>query len=288
VTGIEDPIASAAASFSSQYLEVDDGVELRVLQWQPQQPESDLTLLFVAGWISVVEGWAEVLDALVPRWPIVYIETREKASARIARHQMKVSSFSIYQLADDLVRAAADLGLDVSRTVLFGSSMGANAILEALKQQRLAAAGAFIIGPNIEFHLPWWSPAVIHLPRFTYDAARHLVLWYLRHFRVNAKADPAQMRRYERTVSAAEPIRLKLSARAVARYQVWPELETITSPVALAYAPSDTLHGEDEVAAIAARIPSGSIITCPSNTYMHSAAIVGDLAEFLDPLCGER
>jgi pimeloyl-ACP methyl ester carboxylesterase len=281
VAEINDPIAPVAAVFSEAYLKVDDGIELRALQWQPQQPRSHVTLVLVAGWISVVEGWQEVLRALALRTPIVYIETREKHTARIAGSQMKVSSFSIPRLAEDLITIFADLGIDPERAVLFGSSMGANVILESLKHQRLPVSAAFLIGPNIEFRLPWWSPLIVGLPDFTYHVAKHPALWYLRNFRVNAKEDPAQMRRYERTVNAAEPARLKLSIKAVADYRIWPDLETIRTPVALAYAPSDTLHGEGEVEAIVARIPGSRAIPCPSNTYMHTAEIVDDISRFL-------
>jgi pimeloyl-ACP methyl ester carboxylesterase len=284
VTGISDPIAPVAAVFSKTYQKVDDGIELRVLRWQPQQPRSPVILVLVAGWISVVEGWQEVLRELAPDVEIVYIETREKHTARIAGAQMQVPSFSIPRLADDLITIFADLGIDPERAVLSGSSMGANVILEALKHQRLPVSAAFLIGPNIEFRIPWWSPVLIGLPNFTYHAAKHAALWYLRSFRVNARDDPAQMRRYERTVNAAEPTRLKLSVKAVADYQVWPDLDTIRTPVALAYAPSDTLHGEGEVEAIAARIPGARAIACPSNTYMHTAEVVGDIRRYLEEL----
>jgi pimeloyl-ACP methyl ester carboxylesterase len=284
VTEINDPIAPVAAVFSHEYLNVDEGVELRVLRWRPQQPRSQVTLVIVAGWISVVEGWHEVLRALAPSISIVYIETREKHTARVAGSQMQVDSFSIPRLADDLVAIFTDLDIDPEHAVLFGSSMGANVILESLKHQRLPVSAAFLVGPNIEFRTPWWSPLIVALPDFTYHVVKHPALWYLRNFRVNTKEDPAQMRRYERTVNAAEPARLKLSIKAVAGYQVWPGLDTIRTPVALAYAPSDTLHGEGEVEAIAARIPGSRAIACPSNTYMHTAAVVDDLRKYLREL----
>jgi hypothetical protein len=89
------------------------------------------------------------------------------------------------------------------------------------------------------------------------------------------------MIRYERTLRAADPLRLKLSARAVVGFQAWPELETIAVPVAIAYAPTDTLHGEREVRSIVAAIPGGRAVKCLSNAYMHDARIVDDLERFI-------
>jgi len=194
---------------------------------------------------------------------------------------MRRASFSIPRLADDLIEVSSQLELGGDRTVLFGSSMGSNAILEALKSDRLAARAAFVIGPNAEFHFPWWGRPLVHLPPWVYSSAKPFVLWYLRNFRVNARGDPGQMARYVRTVRAADPRRIMLSARAVIDYEAIPGLETISSPVAVAYAASDTLHGEEEVRRIVDAMPCGVAVSCPTNTYMHTAEVVADLDRFL-------
>jgi hypothetical protein len=72
-----------------------------------------------------------------------------------------------------------------------------------------------------------------------------------------------------------------MSARAVAAYQARPGLESIAVPVAIAFAPSDTLHGEHEVRGILEGIPRGQAVECESNTYMHEAGVVADLDRFL-------
>ena len=110
---------------------------------------------------------------------------------------------------------------------------------------------------------------------------KRFVIWYMRRFRVNARDDPAQMARYVRTIREADPERLKLSALAVVGYSVMPGLETISTPVAVACAASDSLHGEDEVRRIVDAMPHGTAVACPSNTYMHTAAVAGDLESYL-------
>jgi pimeloyl-ACP methyl ester carboxylesterase len=274
-----DPIDSGAA-YSERWLSVQDGVELRVMEWRPDgtgQPP----LYFVAGWVSVVEGWRPLLEVLVRRRPVVYIETREKRSAKIDRRRLRVEEFSVQRLAEDLCEIARVVGADRSSAIWFGSSMGSTALLEALKGARLPARGAFLIGPNATFNFPWWSLPLLRVPAASYSVAKHLVIWYLRHFRVDARREPDQMRRYERTLNAAEPIRLKLSARAVVGYSLWPRLETVTAPVAIAYASSDVLHAESEAKSIVATLPAGIAVECPSNTYMHRAEVARDIEEFI-------
>jgi hypothetical protein len=95
------------------------------------------------------------------------------------------------------------------------------------------------------------------------------------------------MARYVRTIRAADPNRIMLSARAVINYDAMPGLETVTVPVAVAYAASDTLHGENEVQRIVDAMPRGFAVSCPSNTYMHTAAVIADLDKFIEEATSE-
>jgi len=278
---VRDPISVEGAQFSESRLSIEEGVDLLLYEWKPERDTGAEPILFVAGWISLVTGWRPLLEHLVKTRPVYYLETREKRSAEIDRHLMRPASFAIPRLAEDLIVAADRLGLDGDRTVLFGSSMGSNAILEALKNGRLSAKAAFLVGPNAQFHFPWWGRLAVHLPPRVYNMAKPFVLWYLRNFRVNVREDPDQMARYVRTVRSADPKRIMLSARAVIDYNALPGLETISTPVAVAYAGSDILHGQDEVRHLVDAMPRGTAVSCPSNTYMHTAAVAADLERYL-------
>jgi pimeloyl-ACP methyl ester carboxylesterase len=278
---VDNPVPVPGVYFNERRLTVEKGVSLRLYEWRPENDGGADPIFFVAGWISLVTGWVPLLEELVRHRRVYYLETREKESAEITPKLMRPESFSVSRLAEDLVEVSHQLELDGNRTVLFGSSMGSNAILEALKGDRLKAKAAFVVGPNAEFHFPWWGRPLIHLPPWVYSAAKPFVLWYLRTFRVNAREDPEQMARYVRTIRAADPERIMLSAQAVIDYEAMPGLETISSPVAVAYAASDTLHSEEEVGRIVDAMPRGVAVSCPSNTYMHTADVVADLDRFL-------
>jgi pimeloyl-ACP methyl ester carboxylesterase len=275
---IADPIASGV-DFSSRQVEVEPGVRLTVHEWRPGGGAEPL--VFVAGWISVIEGWRPLLEALVRERRVVYIETREKRSAVFARRRLRARDFSIARLAEDLIVVCDRLEVDPATRVLFASSMGSNAVLEAAKHGRLAARGAFLIGPNAEFRFPAWGKALTFMPASIYHLARPFMVWYLERFRVNARSDPEQMARYRRTLKAAHPQRLKLSARAVLGYSLLPGLDTVGIPVAIASAPSDTLHEGEQVSRIVQLLPRGELVECPSNTYMHTAEVAADLNRFV-------
>lgn len=281
-----DPLSLPNAAFSQEYVEVDEGVELLLRGWLPDSPRVAAPLFFIAGWVSVIEGWADLLRALVPTRPVYYVETREKRSARIASDRMDASNFSIPRLGSDLTAIWEHIGFRHQEADLFGSSMGSNAILEALKHGRLPARSAFLVGPNSEFVFPWWSWTILAMPTGVYPALRGFVMWYLRNFRVDARSEPEQMRRYERTLRAAHPLRLKRSALAVKSYTAWNRLETIEAPVGFAYAPSDKLHDERAIQQMAATVPRGETVLCESNTYMHTAAVMKELDEFIERVAG--
>ncbi len=278
-----DP-ADADADFDRTRVEVSDGFKLNVMRWRPRRLAGLPRTVFVAGWVSVVEGWAPVLRALGERCEVLYIETREKRSAQLPNRRLRPADFSIPRMADDLVEACAQLGADDGDVILVASSMGANAALEALKGGRLAARAAFLVAPNGEFHYPWWGHLLVRMPAAGYRLIRPLVATYLRRHRVNTEADPAQMRRYERTLEQAEPYRLKLSARSAVRYRLWPQLETIGVPVAVAYASSDTLHGGCQCETIVDRLPQGRLVCCPTNSFMHDIGIVEEIEGFVTSL----
>ncbi len=277
----ENPIAARVKSARHQ-IEVDDGVQLTVEEWQPGTGAEPL--VFVAGWVSIIEGWRPLLEVLARERPVYYMETREKRSAVFGRTKLRPADFAIPVLGDDVIAVCDRLGIEAERRVFFASSMGSNAVLEAFKHGRLAGKAAFLIGPNAEFRFPLWGKALVLFPTALYRPLLPLVLWYLKHFRVDAKQDPLQMARYRRTLRAADTKRLKLSARAVIGYSLFPGLETVEVPVAVAYAASDTLHAGDDVHRIVDALPRGRAVECPSNTYMHTAAVAADLQRFLTTL----
>lgn len=273
-----DPVLSGVA-FESHQVEVEDGVRLTVHEWQPGTGAAPL--VFTAGWISVIEGWRPLLEVLVRQRPVLYLESREKRSAVFDRDRIGPADFTIPRLGEDLIAVCDQLEIEPERRVFFASSMGSNAVLEAFKHGRLQGGGAFLAGPNAEFRFPGWGKALTYMPASIYHLARPFMLWYLERFRVNTKEDPEQMARYRRTLKAAHPERLKLSARAVLDYSLFPDLETVEAPVAIATAPSDTLHEGHDVERIVDRLPLGELVECPSNTYMHTAAVAMDLGRFI-------
>jgi len=267
---------------------VERGVQLKVYRWATSSANRP-PLVFVAGWVSDLEGWLPLLRPLVARYPLAYVETREKVSARMTVARPVPGDFSIPRMAVDLRRVIAALGDRFADPVIVASSLGATIALEAMKKEALPARGAFLIGPNAAFRAGRLTRLVTYLPAATYHLAKHFVLWYLRTFRVDVEREPEQWQRYDRTLRNAHPGRLKLSAIAAIRqnYRVWPDLDSIPVPVVIAYAGTDTLHDAADIRRMADLLPAARLLPCPSNRYMHDADLKVDIDRFVDELKGD-
>jgi len=285
----KDPISAHHASFSEQRIRVSEEVSLRVVSWQPKEVDGGSPIVFVAGWVSIVAGWAEFLSALTRKHPVYYIETREKKSAEIRKSRLRTDDFRMEKFAEDVITACSRLPIDMEEAILSGSSLGATVLLEALKHERLKAKGLFLVGPASEFHVPFalrWMPYLFPSP--AYHFVKHFIVWYFRKFRVNVEKEPEQMRRYENTILSAHPLRIKLSGRAFMHYQVWPNLEAVKAPARIAYASTDMLHASNDMTRMAETIQRADLLPCESNKYMHSAPLAEDVCRFVAELQGGR
>jgi pimeloyl-ACP methyl ester carboxylesterase len=284
-----DPISAHHATFSEQMIPTNEEVSLRVVSWQPKDDDAGSPIVFVAGWVSTVAGWADFLHALTRKHPVYYIETREKRSAEIRKSRLRTDDFRMDRFAEDVITACSGLPIEMEEAILSGSSLGATALLEALKRERLKAKGVFLVGPSSEFRIPFvlrWMPYLFPSP--AYHVVKHFVVWYFRNFRVDVEKEPEQMRRYETTILSAHPLRIKLSGRAFMHYQVWPDLETVKAPARIAYASTDKLHASDDMTRMAETIQTADLLPCESNKYMHSAPLADDVCRFVSELEGGR
>ncbi len=280
---IVDPLNLQNVEFSQTYVEAEDDVQLQLWTWIPKGKNDEIPLLFLPGWVSVIGGWQDLLKAVLEKRPVTYLETKEKHSARIG-HRVGVEDYRLERLAEGLLRAVGSLPFPIENTIVSGSSYGATIALEAMKHGRLKPKGAFLVGVNTEFHGPLAFHLLVQCPAWIYHPSKYFVLWYLRHFMVNTKKEPEQMRRYEETLLKAIPERVKYSVKAALPYTVWQDVETVSAPVGIAFSDSDTLHTPENIERLLKTLPHGIEVRCPSNKYMHSAALADDLETFIERL----
>ena len=267
------------ANAEELFVEVAPNISVRVLRGVPADSSAaslDPTVV-VPGWGSVFEGWRPLLTEWVSRRPIVYIETREKKSARITR-KVRRDDFEMRHHGHDVAAVLGKLGIDSAEVDWFSSSLGATLLIDAYQNDVLAGRSSILLAPNPDFEFPLWARILLKmpLPKFIHPALVRFAVWIVE----RRTKEEGQRIRYRRALLSQDLERLLLSSRANIRYSLPQDLSNASVPCAVMTASSDTLHGMDKVLDIVDRLPNAVLIEVPSNQYAHEADVLAEIEEF--------
>ena len=189
-------------------------------------------------------GSLEILSTLAPKYRILYVETREKRSAKLPN--MKTIDLSIEQMSRDIDALVSEMVPKGQPFYFAGSSMGATVILDYLATKKRQSVNSFLVSPICDFPFPGWILFIIKfIPAILYTVIRPILKAYLSYFRLDMRNEPGQVKKYCGTIDAAEPARLKANAYAIRNYSLWKKLSDIKSSVVIIGAKTDNLHGID-------------------------------------------
>ncbi|HOP28557.1 MAG TPA: alpha/beta hydrolase [Spirochaetota bacterium] len=261
---------SGNTKVSEYMVPMTDGVSLKVIDFNPGKSDGEKpSVIFIAGWISLISGWQGVLKELTADYRTFYIESREKQSS-ILPEKTKVS-FTMERIKEDISNLVDKLIPENKKFVLTGSSLGASAILEFCASGKRKPVCAILVGPNEEFRFPKFLGAIIPLiPPAMYFAVRPIIKWYLRNFRLDKKKERAQVEKYEKTINLADPYKLKANALALKNYSILNRIKNITTPCLIFGATSDKLHSTGNMKRLIELIPEVQYIELASNSDTHS------------------
>jgi len=267
------------ANAEELFVEVAPNISVRVLRWVPADSSAASLdpAVVVPGWGSVFEGWRPLLTEWVSRRPIVYIETREKKSARITR-KVRREDFKMRHHGHDVAAVLDEFGIDSSEVDWFSSSLGATLLIDAYQNDVLAGRSSILLAPNPDFKFPLWARILLKmpLPKFIHPALVRFAVWVVE----RRTKEEGQRIRYRRALMSQDLERLLLSSRANIRYSLPQDLSRASVPCAVMTAKSDTLHGLDKVLDIVDRLPNAVLIEVPSNQYAHEADVLAEIEEF--------
>ena len=261
------------------FVEVEPRVSIRVIVWNPTSRggPSDGTVVMVPGWGSMFEGWRPLVSEWVKSRHLVYIETREKASARIDRRISK-SDFAIERHSSDIATVLESLGIAHSNVDWYSSSLGSTLLIDAYQRGELGGRSSVLLAPNPDFEFPLWSKAIIYapLPMVVYKKMVGFVAWVVD----RRTKEEGQKIRYRRALLAQDVPRMLLSARWNLSYSLPDDLSSVEVPCAVMTAHSDTLHDFDKVQGVVDSIPNCRLIEVPSNQYAHEPGVLKEIDEF--------
>ncbi|HOK02284.1 MAG TPA: alpha/beta hydrolase [Spirochaetota bacterium] len=263
-------------------LQMSDGVSLKVIDFTPESDWSDKPfIIFIAGWISLIDGWRDVLKELTPHYRTFYVESREKKSSVIPP-KTKVS-FTMKRMKKDIEETIKQLIPENKKFVLAGSSLGASAILEYCASGKYKPECAILVGPNDEFRFPKILGTIIPMVHpALYFAVKPIIKWYLKNFRLDKKNEKEQIAKYFKTLDTADPYKLKANALALKNYSIINKISNITTPCLIFGATTDKLHNREHLKKIIDIIPEVQYIELSSNRDTHSEKAGRIMIDYLE------
>jgi len=272
---------ATGATVKEQWFHPTSEVSLRYLEFKAAEPSGNPAVVFIPGWVSLPQGWKIVLREMTRDFDVYYLETREKISARIEGK----ASFSVADIGGDIVALIEYLQLKDQAYFLFGSSLGATAILEVAGHLPVIPMALVLIGPNAVFRVPKWGMGIIYLfyPGF-FPILKPFIKWYLKHFRLDVKSDPAQYQKYCRALDHADPWRLKRAVIPLSRYEVWDRLPSIHTPTLIIGGSKDVLHEPENLRKITEGLENSAYLDLETNYMTHSATMVEEVRKYLKHL----
>ena len=261
-----------------EMIPVSEQVSLRVITFKPPEPSSNPPVVFVPGWITLMEAWKDVLREMTKDFTIHYIETREKISSSV---KGKVP-YTVDALGQDVIDFVSRLGFKDHGYVLFGSSLGATVLLDCSMKITQKPKCLVLVGPNAVFRMPFFGRFFIHMvyPP-AYGMIKWFVKWYLRTFRLNVKNDYAQYKKYCNNLNAADPWKLKRAALEFSKYEVWNLLPEIILPTLIIGASKDKLHEPENLKRMVSLLPNVQYIDLETNKGTHSPEMVQAVRRYL-------
>jgi pimeloyl-ACP methyl ester carboxylesterase len=271
-------VCSPGTETAVKMVPVSEKVSLRLFSFTPKSKRKKPDIVFVAGWITQIDSWGEVLKEMTERHRVYYIETREKISSEVKGRV----SYGAEAMGEDTAATVAHLGLKDDEYILFGSSLGATAILDGYKHLKTKPKSLALIAPNAVFRIPlFWRLVILAFIPPAYFILKPIIKWYLRTFRMDIESDRAQYEKYARNLEAADPWKLKRAAIALWKYQVWDELEGIDVPVLIVGGSKDTLHEPENLRKMTELLPDATYLDMETNKMTHSREMVQKMWEFI-------
>jgi len=264
-----------------EMIPVADNVSLRVISFTPAEDRKNPPVIFVAGWITLISAWKHVLMEMTKDFPVYYIETREKISSRV---EGKVE-YGVENIGKDIVTLISHFDLKEKQYILFGSSLGASAILNCCRFLDRDPLCLVLIGPNAVFRVPRFGKVIIRFfPPRLFLIIKPIVKWYLKTFRLDIKSDYEQYEKYCTNIDAADPWKLKKAIMKLWNWEGWDLLPAIEYPTLIAGASKDSLHEPENLKKMVSMLKNATYVDLETNKGTHSKEMVEQMRKYIGNL----
>jgi pimeloyl-ACP methyl ester carboxylesterase len=266
-----------------RYITVSDGSQIRVLLSKaPKKEHNGYTLVFVAGWNTVVPGWDETLLEAMKDFDIVYIETREKGSSIVD----KKAKFDMDRFSSDIQDVIEELQINQKKMIIFSSSLGTIVTAHLLGSKKLEPFLAYFVGPVHRFETPRGSRYYMYLvPNCFLTVTRPIwKLWIRR----RKSEDPEQAAKYIRALEEAEVKKWRATAYANAWDDFLDMYEKIEVRNYIVGMEKDKMHEREISKRIHESMKNSTYIDLETNKKTHSSEMIKVIRQHLSDIKKEK
>ena len=241
-----------------KYIQVRDGT-IRVLHYVPERqagrPVIRRPIVFLPGWGTIPEGFAEFLQVVDGQTECYYVETREKNSSRLDRSRARMD---MDQLAEDV---QAVLNIAGPHSVLMGTCWGSTVIAHGLARGIITAETVVLFDPMHALWFPKWLlnwvvPVVpLWLWSILKPLAKQIALWGMN--------EPVQRARAELFIDNADLWKWKKAALQVQGVNLYQEMPKIRQEILIMNGVKDKIHDRSHYPRLAALARKGRFFYLP-------------------------
>ncbi len=259
------------------YVEVEEGVKLRVYKIPCKNKNSKIKILVVAGLVSHFIGWIDLDKQLSEIGTVYHIESREKRSAI---HSKKNIDFSMETYADDIFKITQYY--NINEYYLFGDSFGSEMAVTYIDKGYPSPKGLILISPVESFAFSKWMKTLFSFaPYWLYYPLLPFLLLILKHFRTDMKNDAGTYYLNKRNMTTSKPKRMKKCALHMFNYKSDVNYSKIKCPTYIFAASTDKMHSYQQSVDIAEKIPNSIFENLVNYHKTHSRETSNKIRDFI-------
>ena len=258
------------------YFLVSDGSEIRVLSSKPQdKPGNGYTLLLLPGWNTVVPGWDEVLMEAAKDFEVLYIESREKGSSKLARKTRNDPD----RHSSDIQEVLNKSNVNQKKLIIFTSSFSVFLAADGLAKNKFDSFFTIFLGPSWKFNMPPTTRYIMHvLPNFFFTPSKPIWRWWIKK---RKSEDPEQAAKYVRALEEADVKKWRTVAKRFAFANFKGTYEKIENHIIVVGMEKDKMHKSEEAKDIENFLSNSTYIDMGTNKKTHSAEMVEEIRKLI-------
>ena len=261
------------------YVEVEEGIHLRVFKIKCYKTSSKINIVVVAGLCSNFLGWIDIDNELSNIGNIYHIESREKSSAM---HYKRKVDYSMERYATDISKVVEHYNLNEEGFYLFGDSFGSEVAVKYLDGGHQPPKGLILISPEASFSFSGWMKVLFRLlPYRLFYFFKPLLKFILKYLRTDMKNDPGSYYLNKRNIMTSNPKRMKKCAMNLFYYKSDADYSIIKCPTYIIAASTDKMHTFEKSIDVAKRIPNTTFEDVIHYQETHSRETAAKISKFI-------